>query len=58
MVIECDDVFTATVDVHVPVVDAGENLWMVTININTVPVHFKIDTGADVSVISELISRS
>ena len=53
--VECDDdVFIATVDGHVPVVDAGENPWTVTIDINTVPVQFKIDTGADVSVISEL----
>ena len=30
--VECDDVFIATVDGHVPVVDAGDNPWMVTIN--------------------------
>ena len=43
--------FIATADGHVPVVNAGDNPWMVTINVNTVPVEFKVDTGADVSVI-------
>ena len=27
---------------YVPVVDAGNNPWMVIINVNTVPVEFKI----------------
>ena len=54
MQVECDNVFIATIDGQVPVMGAGDNPWTVTIDVNTVPVEFKIDTGADVSVISEL----
>lgn len=35
-------------------VDAGENLWMVTIDVNTMLVQFKINKGSDLSVTSEL----
>ena len=48
-----DDVFIAAIHGQVPTVDARDNLWVVTISINESPVEFKIDTGADVSVISE-----
>ena len=48
-----EEVFIASIDEQVPMVDAGENPWVVTISINGSPVEFKIDTGADVSVISD-----
>ena len=57
MQVECDDVFIATIDGQVPVVEAGDHPRMVTLDVNTVPVQFKIDTGADVSVVSELTFR-
>ena len=47
------DAFIAAIHGQVPTVDAGDNPWVVTISINESPVEFKIDTGADVSVISE-----
>ena len=50
---EQDEVFIAAVNGQVPTVDAGDNPWMVTVSVNGSPVDFKIDTGADVSVISD-----
>ena len=37
--VECGDVFIATIDGHMPVVDAGDNPWMDTVNVDTVPVY-------------------
>ena len=48
-----EEVFIASIDEQVPTVNAGDNPWVVTISINGSPVKFKIDTGADVSVISD-----
>ncbi len=48
-----EEEFIASIDEQVPTVDAGDNPWVVTISINGSPVKFKIDTGADVSVISD-----
>ena len=50
---EQDEVFIAAVNGQVPTVDAGDNPWIVTVSVNGSPVDFKIDTGADVSVISD-----
>ena len=36
-----------------PTVDAGDNIWNAPISINGSPVNFKLDTSADVSVISD-----
>ena len=47
------EVFIASIDKQVPTVDAGDKPWVVTISINGSPVKFKIDTSADVSVISD-----
>ena len=48
-----EEVFIASIDEQLAIVDAGDNPWVVTISINGSPVEFKIDTGADVSVISD-----
>ena len=48
-----EEVFIASIDEQVPTVNAGDNPWVVTISINGSPVKFKIDTGADVTVISD-----
>ena len=43
----------SSIDEQVPTVNAGDNPWVVTISINGSPVKFKIDTSADVSVVSD-----
>ena len=45
--------FIVSIDEQVTTVNAGDNPWVVTISLNGSPVEFKIDTGADVSVISD-----
>ena len=52
-----EEVFIASIDERVPTVNAGNYPWVVTISINGSPVKFKIDTGADVSVISDTTYR-
>ena len=38
---------------EIPTISSGIEPWMVTVTLNSVPVKFQIDTGADVSVITE-----
>lgn len=49
-VTEEDDIFLGTVD-------AGENIWAVDIKVRNSKVKFKIDNGADVTVIPEQVYR-
>ena len=37
-----------------PIVNAGGNSWNVSIILNSLPVEFKIDTGANVTVVSNI----
>ena len=41
----------------IPTVSSGTEPWTVTISLNKLPVEFQIDTGADVSVISEQLYK-
>ena len=50
---EREDVFIGTIQEQVPTVSAGGNLWIATVSLNGLPTEFKIDTGADVTVITE-----
>jgi len=54
---EEEDVFVGVVEestsLVVPTVSTGAEPWTVTLKLNTLPVEFQTDTGADVSVISE-----
>ena len=44
---------TESKSLEIPTISTGTEPWMVTILLNTYPVSFQIDTGADVSVIPE-----
>ena len=48
-----EDVFIGTIQEQVPTVSAGGNPWIATVSLNGLPTEFKIDTGADVTVITE-----
>jgi len=54
---EEEDVFVGVVEestsLVVRTVSTEAEPWTVTLKLNTLPVEFQIDTGADVSVISE-----
>ena len=54
---EEEDAFVGVVEestsLVIPTVSTGAEPWTVTVTLNTLPVEFQIDTGADVSVISE-----
>ena len=50
---EQDDVFLGTVQAETSTVTAGDDPWIITLSLNDLPVEFKIDTGADVSVVPE-----
>ena len=41
----------------IPTVSTGSEPWTITISLNQVPIEFQIDTGADVSVISEQLFK-
>ena len=45
--------FIGTIQEQVPTVSAGGNPWIATVSLNGLPTEFKIDTGADVTVITE-----
>ena len=47
------DQYIRGVEVEVLIVNAGGNPWNVSIILNSLPVEFKIDTGADVTVVSD-----
>ena len=51
--VEQGDAFLGTVQAETSTLIAGDDPWTITLSLNDSPVEFKIDTGADVSVIPE-----
>jgi len=47
------EAITESQSLEIPTIITGTELWMVSISLNTYPVSFQIDTGADISVIPE-----
>ena len=50
-------VITESESLEIPTISTGTEPWMFTISLNKFPVNFKIDTGADVSVIPEKLYK-
>ena len=50
---DSDDDFLGAVHTDSEAIDAAHNPWVTSVNLNKRPITFKIDTGADVTVISD-----
>ena len=48
-----NDIFLGTVNSSADTVSSKGSLWVINLTLNGHPVQFKIDTGADVTVIGE-----
>ena len=55
------DRFIGTIEesdtLEVPTVTAGSDPWKITVSLNALPIEFHIDTGADVTVITEKLYK-
>ena len=51
-------IFLDTVSLEIAAVNGGTKPWTIGIHLNGDPIEFKIDTGADVTVIPQLLTGS